>query len=186
MKPNDNVTCDSSQSCTFSCQGENYDVNADPSDGCEVADSPTGNHTQATAKDEGMITDCDTGSNTDINFTGILPSDATVHANPSVAGFDPATGSAPDFLKALGVGNVFCQNDLVVFLAVTGSTAPSCYKLTVVSDKFTYSCTTDSTGACSINHLNGQFSDNTEVYFEVSRTCSTPHETAHYALSGHF
>src|SRR5438270_584732 len=37
------------RTCGISCRGDNYDVDGDPADGCEVADPDPGNHDQASA-----------------------------------------------------------------------------------------------------------------------------------------
>jgi hypothetical protein len=187
MQPNDNVTCNVSEMCTFSCQGEHYDVNNDPSDGCEVADSPQGNHTQSTpASATGTFSECDTTSAT--LFSGTLPSDQRVHENPAVVGFDTASGSAPDWVSITPTTGTFCQNDIVATLNIMGSAFPTCYKLNVTTDKVMYSCQTDATGSCTINHdTGGQFSDGTSVLFEISKTCSTAQtESVGYDVVGHF
>jgi hypothetical protein len=186
MKLNDNVTCQNGTTCTFSCQGENYDVNNDPSDGCEVADAPQGNHTQSSAADEGQVSDCDGGNNMEFSFNGQFPSDKRVHENPSVVGFETATGSAPDWYQVLGVGHTFCQNDLVVTLTITGSQNPSCYTFRAVTDKNMYTCVATG-GSCGFNYNSGgQFSDNTEIYFEVQKTCNTSTtENVTYTINGH-
>ena len=168
----------------MSCQGENYDVNGDITDGCEAADSPQGNHTESTAADEGEVSDCDTPFEID----GTLLSDNRVHQDPAVVGFDSTTGSAPDWMSVVGQGNVFCENDLVLNLQVSGSQQPSCYSLHVITDKEMYNVQTDGTGLAQINEDNGgQFSDNTTINFEVQKTCSvsTLTENVSYAITGH-
>jgi hypothetical protein len=181
----DNVTCQN-MGCTFSCQGENYDVNNNPADGCEVADSPQGNHVQGSAVNAGDQSDCDSGG-IDFTVTGTMLSDQRVHENPAVTGFDTNSGSAPDWELKKGVGHTFCANDIVVTFTVNGSANASCYTLTVITDKNTYSCSPSGT-SCSINHNNGgQFSDDTNVYFEVTKTCSfATIENVSYSIAGHF
>jgi hypothetical protein len=168
----------------MSCQGENYDVNGDITDGCEAADSPQGNHTESTAANEGDVSDCDTPFEID----GTLLSDNRLHQEPAVEGFDPASGSVPDWMSVVGQGNVFCQNDLVLNLQVVGSQDPSCYRLTVITDKDTYSAQTDDTGLAQINEdSGGQFSDDTTINFEVQKTCSAGAltENVSYSITGH-
>ena len=168
----------------MTCQGENYDVDGDITDGCEAADSPQGNHTETTAADEGEVSDCDTPFEID----GTMLSDNRVHQDPAVVGFDSASGSAPDWMSVVGEGNVFCENDPVLNLQVTGSQDPSCYKLTVITDMETYSAQTDDTGLAQINEdSGGQFSDNSTIDFEVQKTCSSASltEDVSYAITGH-
>src|SRR5262249_54790234 len=50
-----NVTCQGGSTCTFSCQGESYNVSGDAAQGCSVADAPTGNHTQQMAVSDGSF-----------------------------------------------------------------------------------------------------------------------------------
>jgi hypothetical protein len=161
-------------------------VNNNPADGCEVTDTPTGNHTQASAVSSGNVSDCDSGG-IDFTITGHVPSDARVHENPAVVGFDATAGDAPDWTSVFGVGHPFCSNDLVVTLQVTGSAQPSCYSFTAITDKFTYTCQTNATGTCNFNYASGsQFSDNTTIYFEVKKTCTVAlKESPTYSISGH-
>jgi hypothetical protein len=190
QQPNDNVTCDATQTCTFSCQGENYDVNNDPADGCEVADSPQGNHTEGTAATiTGSFSECDSGVSVPL-FSGTLPSDVSVHQNPSVVGFDTTSGSAPDWISITPTTGTFCLADIVASLSVTGSVFPTCYKLTIISNSkgLMYSCQTDASGSCSISHdTGGQFVDGESVLFEISKTCTaTQDESVAYEVDGHF
>jgi hypothetical protein len=189
QQPNDNVTCNVSQTCTFSCQGENYDVNNDPSDGCELTDSPQGNHTQGSAASAGPFSDCDSGVSVTL-FSGTLPSDQRVHENPNVVGFDAISGSAPDWISITPTTSTFCQNDIVATLNVMGSAFPTCYKLTIISNSegLMYSCQTMASGSCSISHSSGgQFADGASVLFEISKTCSpTQDESVAYEVDGHF
>jgi hypothetical protein len=120
-------------------------------DGCEAADSAQGNHTESTAADEGEVSECDTPFEID----GTLLSDNRVHQDPAVVGFDPTTGSAPDWMSVVGQGNDFCENDLVLNLQVFGSQQPSCYSLHVITDKEMYTVQTDGTGLAPINEDNG-------------------------------
>jgi hypothetical protein len=203
MKAADNVTCTTAMACTFSCQGESYDVDNNPADGCEVADAPQGNHTESTAASEGSLSDCDDGG-IDFTFTGQLPSDKQVHEDPAVVGFNAVTGSAPDWYGIVGVGHTFCENDIVMQLCVHGSSSPSCYELTVMGTS-TYSCQTDATGCCPpdpspqgtcsgavasagiCKNNGGEFDDNTTVFIEVQKTCNTSvTENVTYTVDGHF
>ena len=189
QQPNDNVTCDATQTCTFSCQGEHYDVNNDPSDGCEVTDSPQGNHLSSTPASAGPFPACDTGVSVPL-VSGTLPSDGRVHQNPSVVGFDAPSGSAPDWISITPTTSTFCQNDIVATLNVMGSAFPTCYKLTIISNSegLMYSCQTMANGSCSISQDNGgQFADGASVLFEISKTCSsTQDESVAYEVDGHF
>ena len=77
----------------------------------------------------------------------------------------------------------------MVTLSTSNEASPShngCYRVTVVTETHQYSAQTDSTGTASINELGGQFPDDTNVYFEVSKTCGTTvTENVSWTLSGH-
>jgi hypothetical protein len=68
----------------------------------------------------------------------------------------------------------------------TSSSHNGCYRLTVVTDTHQYAAQTDGTGTASISELVGQFPDDTNIYFEVSKTCGTNiTENIAWTLSGH-
>jgi hypothetical protein len=183
MQPKDNVTCQGGATCTFSCQGESYDVDNAAVNGCEVDDGPTGNHTSSAATNLGSQS-CDNGFAI-TGATGTLPSDKRVHQSPAITGFDAASGSAPDWFKITGTGGLSCTNDIVATLTISGSAAPTCYKLTVITDKNTYSQQTDATGTAKISQGSGQYSDNSVITFEVQKTCGTSViEDVSYAITG--
>ena len=123
-------------------------------------------------------------------FSGTVPSDHRVHANPAITGFDSISGSAPDWVSITPTTSAFCNNDIVATLNVMGSAFPTCYKLTVIANQgaITYSCQTDGSGSCTISHNSGgQFNDGTSVVFEVSKTCAvTQFESVAYDVVGHF
>src|SRR5262245_38714641 len=183
-QPADNVTCDQTQTCTFSCQGENYDVNNNPSDGCEVADSPTGNHTQGTAVDQGPRPCFDAST---FSFGGTIVDDTRVHANPAVSGFNTTTGSTPDWYSMTATGGI-CTDDLSVTLQMTSANQPTCYKLTVITDVNQFTCqTAAATGSCTVTQGAGAYHDNVTIYYKVERTCTaaTGRQSVSYTVSGH-
>jgi hypothetical protein len=142
----------------MTCQGENNDVNGLVSDGCEQATSPQGT-TQGSASYHGSesCNDLDTRS-----------AMGRVHTNPAVPGFDATVGSAPVWLRVTATGAFLCTNDVVATLSTKGG---ACYKLTVITDRNTYTAQTDSSGSASIKQTVGQYSDGTTVYFEIQKTC---------------
>jgi hypothetical protein len=185
---NANVGCNQ-PTCTFSCKGESYDVNNNPANGCEVTDPVTGNHSTNTAVDLG---DHGCKDSDKLTFTGHLPSDSRLHENPAVAGFDLATGSAPDFFKVRGTGSALCTNQVAYTLTVSGSTYPHCYNLTVTTDRNVYSCNTDAAGTCSFDSGGyGKYTNDSTIFFVVSKRdiagCSaTFRDKPTYTVSGHF
>ena len=78
--PEDSATkraCESG-ACTIHCKGAYYDINGKASDGCEILDTLVQNSTQATAKDLGSASDCDSAKKT----SAALLSDNRYHLLP--------------------------------------------------------------------------------------------------------
>jgi hypothetical protein len=190
------VGCQSSKKtvepCNGQCSGETYDVDGDPSNGCEVTDS--GGHVITAATDHGSQS-CDDG--VAVNITGVIPSDHRLH--PSTTGFDGFAGAAPDFHKIHATGGHWtplgCWNDVQLTFSVTSSN-PSCYMMAVSTTAwpslFHWSCT-PSAGAtsCQVNDpqvgLHYSYDDNSDIYVGVVKTCSTATltEDMSYTISGH-
>ena len=179
--------CDASLQCVFSCKGENYDVDDNPADGCEKEDSPLGNHTQATAiniADAGLP--CSDSSST-FSLNGIYISDQRTHQDPSVAGFDTPSGSAPDWFTVVGTGGTFCEDDLSLSLQI--------YRL-ILSHLLHHHLHHQQRqelqplhlilGACTISEGSGSYSDGDTLYWEVTKTCpSSQSEYVTYNVAGH-
>lgn len=184
-----NVTCNQ-PTCTFSCRGEKYDVDGAKANGCEVSDPTTGNHGPNTAIDLGDH-GCKDGD--ELEFSGKLPSDSAVHESPSIDGFDPQTGSAPDWFKVRGTGSITCVNNIDYTLTVTGSAYKDCYRLHISTNKNEYDCDTSATtGSCRIApDGSSKYDDDTIISFVVSKRnavgCKAAQEDApSYTVSGHF
>jgi hypothetical protein len=177
-----NVTC-ADGGCTFSCKGQNYDVDQNAGNGCELADAPLGNHQQSTATGLGTLP-CNDSST--INAMGAVPSDTRVHENPGITAFSTAQGAAPDFLAVSASGGTFCVNDIGLQLVVTGAPNLACFRLTVTTDENTWSCTTSAAGTCAITQGSGSYSGDTTISLRVERTCSAAGANARYTVSGHF
>lgn len=169
-------------SCAFTCRGDNYDVNNSADDGCEQQDSASGGHTQATSTARPSHDCADANVDT---FMGTVVSDARVHANPSVPGFVTSVGAAPDWWSVPAAGGTFCVNDVSATLTVTGGT-PSCYRLTVLTDRNTTSASANAAGTATLSLGSGSYSDGSTIYFRVEKTCSLPaRESVSYAVSYH-
>ena len=177
------MTCQNGGTCTFSCQGDAYDVDNNPGNGCEQVLTGAGNHTSGTAKFASPATqDCFDSSSG--GFSGTIASDARAHANPAVPGFDAATGSAPQFWKVTATGGA-CQNGLDVLITMTGATS-NCYGLTVTTDKGSHAAVVVN-GSARINPGDtGIYSDDSTILFKVEKTCGTSvREVADYTVSYH-
>jgi hypothetical protein len=183
-QPNDDVTCQNGQTCTFACQGENYDVDKNTATGCEKVDSPLANHTQGASVNLGQR-DCHDNGLVPLT-SGLLPSDGRTHANPAVVGFDGATGSAPDWFYVDATGG-FCQNDVNADIQISNSSNPTCYKLSILTDKGTYVCSTNGAGNCSISNGSGSYGSGSQIFFKIEKTCGTNVvENPSYAVRAYF
>jgi hypothetical protein len=169
----------------MSCRGENYDVDGDITNGCEQL-QPDSATVESQASSLGDVS-CNDGNGHTVHFTGTLLSDTRLHQNPAVVGFNPETGSAPEWTSIDATGGTFCSNDVVLTLSVTGSSRPAgCYQMTVITDEDTYSATTDGTGTASISETGGQYFDNSTIDIEVDKVCSTSlTEAVDYTVDGH-
>jgi hypothetical protein len=187
----DVVTC-AAQACTFACVGESYDVDGNPANGCEVAASPQGDHTAATAINLGAF-DCNDG-NSEFSILGTFPSDGRTHENPAIAGFDATTGTAPDFWQITGQGEVgidICENDLQLNVFLMGSSNPTCYQVTVNPNDPSYNAMTatfDAAGEAQINpnDSSSTYGSGDVITIELSKICSTPNEAPTFdSTNGH-
>jgi len=186
----DVVTC-TNQACTFVCVGENYDVDGNPANGCEVAASPQGNHTAATAINLGSYDCVDSDSYAAFaEITGTFPSDTRTH-QPAINGFDASLGSAPDFWEITGSGesSIFdpCENDLQLVMMLTGSSNPACYQVTVNPNDPGFAVMTatfSGAGQLEINpgDSDGNYGSGDNITIELSKICSTPPEAPTFAV----
>jgi hypothetical protein len=176
-----NVTC-APGGCTFSCKGETYDVDNDATNGCEIADNPTGNHTAPSAANGGTY-DCFDSSA--VSVAGLVPADTRVHATPSVSGLDSVSGAAPDFVAIHASGGTFCVNDVNLTFTTTGSGTTPCFRFDVATDKGAWSCTVPAAGTCSISQGSGSYSGGTIISVTVTRTCSAAPSKTPYTITGH-
>jgi hypothetical protein len=121
------------------------------------------------------------------NIHGAIASDGRAHVTPAIVGFDSTTGSAPDWSVVHANGGTFCSNDLNLTLQVAGSSQPSCYKLTVITDKMTLTATASAGGTAVIAPTTtGVYSDNTNIFVSVTKTCSLAlTENVTYSVTGH-
>ena len=171
-QPGADVFCIDS-ACTFTCQGNTYDVDNNPANGCERSDDGKNNHTQATAFGLGAKPCQDGASST--SFSGRIVSDSRIH-NPTPTGFSFTTGSAPDWFVVRADGGDFCTNDLAATIRTSGGSASgSCYRLTVRSNKQNpLIANVSGSGSASIpGCAGGCYTDGSDVYFTIEKTCNT-------------
>jgi hypothetical protein len=184
-KPNTDVACQAPGTCVATCKGENYDVNNNFADGCEVSDSTVPGHTQAASSYLGTYSCTDSDSR--VNFTGRIISDARVHTNPVVTSFNSGTGATPDYFNVYGDGGTFCEDDMDLTFTTTGGGSTPCYQLTVSTNKNTVQTSIISgSGSTSFGTGSGFYSDDTTLYFKIEKTCSSAvREVVTYSVSFH-
>ncbi|MFT4041339.1 MAG: hypothetical protein QM692_24365 [Thermomicrobiales bacterium] len=169
--------------CTFNCLGDTYDVDNNPATGCEKVDA-NGAHTSASAVALGDVNACDGSGFT--TSSRALYSDARAHVSPAVPDFDITVGAAPQWWVVRATGGGFCNNDLGVVMNLTGATA-NCYRLTVFTDKQTYTAVNTAGPVASIvDNVAGAYSSNTNIFFKVEKICTSPRrEAMTYSITFH-
>jgi hypothetical protein len=113
--PHGMSVCQNGACVVSSCEGDFYDVDGDVTSGCETADDGRNNHTMETAATAGWLP-CGLGGSTSRGFAGKIVSDPHPH-DPEPEGFDPTTGSTPDFWT---VGVECMRGTLDMTIATTG------------------------------------------------------------------
>jgi hypothetical protein len=157
--------------CGISCRGDNYDIDGDAANGCEVADADPGDHLQSTAT-KFPDTDCNdsTSQNT---FSGQLLSDTRTHADPAVIAFDPVTGAAPHFFSVYSSGGTLCEDDYSLTFTTTGGADVPCYQASIETDKIVSTVYITGNASGTISGGAGSYSDGTTIVFKIEKTCST-------------
>ncbi len=181
----DDVFCDStSHTCGMTCRGDNYDIDNNAGNGCEVLDVVPPGHTQSTAASRGSKDCYDTDSHD--TYSSGVPSDKRVHTNPPVDSFNGSVGAAPDWWTVHGDGGTFCEDDYDITFSTSGGSTSSCYMLTFITNKTTDSVTINGAGSGSISGGSGSYSDDSDIYFKIEKTCSSPGpENVNYTVDYH-
>jgi len=180
-----NVSCLNGTTCTFSCIGDNYDVDNSEATGCEVADPLTTNHDQGTATYVGAFNCYDDESQQ--NFGGGIPSDHRAHQSPAVVNFNATTGAAPDWFRIRADGGSLCVNDVTLTLDVNGSGDLTCFRMTVSTSDGTYVCNTDAQGICGIDPGSSSYDGGTDIFVRIEKTCAHTASigSTTYTVTGH-
>jgi hypothetical protein len=158
------------RTCGITCRGDNYDVDGNAANGCEVPDPQPSNHEQATATSFPQ-TDCNDSTSAN-SFSSQLLSDTRVHRNPSVTGFLSDVGAAPHWYSVFDSGG-FCENDYALTFTTSGGANVACYVATIITDKIINSVTTTGAGTGMISGGIGSYSNNSTIYFKVEKICSS-------------
>ena len=169
----------------MTCRGENYDVNGQLDDGCEIVQYKAGHGTEATAIDLGSKSCSDSASQTHIS--GSIQHDGRTHTG-EIPGFDPVAGSAGTVYKLRATGGA-CVNDLQLgFETFFGADdGGDCYMVSVRTNRNFDRAWTDGKGTTGIVRGSGYYSDNTDIYVEVRWTCGKQQkpESTNYSLDFH-
>lgn len=170
---NNDVFCDAmSRSCGMTCRGDNYDIDTNAGNGCEVLDVTPPGHSQPTASSRGSKPCSDTASAD--TFGSGVPSDKRAHINPPVDSFSGTVGAAPDWWTVHGDGGTFCLDDYrVTFTTMGGGSGMSCYMLTFITNRLTDQITVSGSSWNTISGGSGSYSDGSDIYFKIEKTCST-------------
>jgi len=155
----------------LTCHGSVYDVDGDPTNGCEIRHNPSG-PTRESAIDLGSK-----GCATRTRFTGRIVSDARPH-DPAPPGFDDTTGAAPNFWRAIATGGNASQcpngQKFDAIIATSGGSGPGpCYRLTVFNGAgFVYG-TRDVSGSGITGIHNIIYPSNADLIFKFEKICGT-------------
>jgi hypothetical protein len=175
---NAEVTCgnDLGLTCQLTCRGENYDVDGNPQNGCEILHSVPPGHNQASAGDRGSLSCTDTSTDT---ILGFLLSDSRAHTNPTVGSFSAQVGSAPDYYRVAANGGLLCVNDYAVSFGTSGGNSlTQCYQCTIITDKKTQSVTATGNDLVQMTSGSSSYSGGTDIYFKIEKICSLPRQEA--------
>lgn len=183
----DDVTC-SNSTCVYTCRGEQYDVNNNGADGCEVKDIGPG-HLKRNASGDRGSKDCDDGNSADA-LVGTIASDSRTHAVPAVSNFNAATGAAPDWwtVKANGSSGFFsCINDYAITFTTSGGGNTACYTFTYfIAGVAIDGVTLSGNGTKSFSHGSGAYNDGDIFDFLVEKTCPVSvQENVAYTIGYH-
>jgi hypothetical protein len=168
------------------CELDTYDVNGDPSDGCEVVESD-GNHDFSTPFSFGMVSECDTGIGGGygwVKHDDVYASDLRLH---DPGGVDEHLGR-PDYIEAIHQSSTFCENDPTWQMTMTGGTGT--YRVTL----YRHGTTSEIDTKCSPQDVGGgettiQFKctgqdDGEHAIFKIEKV-SGPPEAVSYTFQYH-
>jgi hypothetical protein len=103
---------DTADASPLTCALDEYDVDGDPSNGCEFKDT-LGNHSKDTAKNLGSVDECDGSA---VTHTNTYASDERLHGPTGESGL---LGRA-DYIAIKHVAKTFCVNDPTYQVTTTG------------------------------------------------------------------
>lgn len=155
--------------CGFDCTGEFYDVDGEAANGCETEDSPTGNHSLAQARNEGVVTGCDKGAFTE-QIIGHIPSDRHRHpalpirSNHTVEDWYAITPQAEG-----------CEPDLDFrFITSGGTRSGQCFQATFFTNQNSYSLQTTGSGVVTLGPKSNAYTTPSTIYVKVEKLTDEP------------
>jgi hypothetical protein len=173
--------------CRLTCLEENYDVDHDETNGCEVPDTSTNNHWSGAASSMApAAVDCADDQNR-ATQSGRMPSDLRIH---SFTGFLATTGSAPDWYQLhVAAESSPCEGSLQATLDITQSLGTACYGLYVYTGTGASTPLGNCAGSCTVAVPPGSYDPGqpggVTIYLEVRKLCPAIQlaETMEYNLS---
>lgn len=175
------VVCNAAaHTCSFGCKGANYNLDDNPNNGCEAADTQA-NHTRDSATDMGAK-GCSDG---DIySFFGSIYSDVYNH-DPAPDGYNSTVKAAPLWYRVFGTGSGGCANNPAIDLFQTGGTTSGCYSITIMTDAQSVTIPVNG-GRASYDMGSGSYPNNSWIHFRVEKTCQTTRpEKADFQVNYH-
>ena len=164
------------EACTFVCQGNRWDVDGDPANGCEAVNTHTGFST-GTAVDFGVP-----GCGSLVTFQGTMYADAREH-DPAPPGFNPATRSVPQWYRVRSRGQVLglpCQIPPRLELTMGGVTG--CYRIRAITADDPQATAPVVNGVATLPLLSSLLVGQV-LHFGIEKSCLTPiHEAVPYQL----
>ena len=170
----------------LTCALDEYDVDGDESNGCEVKETK-GNHDRTTAYDFGSVSECDgtsTGGYGWYSMEDDFASDERTHGTSA----EPGILGRPDYVKATHTTSTFCKNDPYWQLTTTGGKGT--YRVTL----YRHGDPAQIDSKCSPHEVGGaettiEFActgqdDGEVVLFKIEKV-SGPREKVHYVLKYH-
>ena len=163
------------------CADDEYDVDGDPSNGCEVKDTE-GNHSKDSAFDLGRVDECDSSYGW-FSHSGKYPSDDRTHTSGALG-----TLGRADYLVATHVSKTFCLDDPTYQISISGGKGN--YRVTVYRhgdlSQIDTKCSPTSVGGAETtkDYLCTGQDDGEKAIIKIEKT-SGPAENVSYTLKYH-
>lgn len=177
---------DETTDASLVCALDEYDVDGDPSNGCEVKEPGTG-HDFSAPFSFGNVSECDTGTGGGygwVKHDDVFASDLRKHG-PAL---DDGRLGRPDYILAVHRASTFCRNDPTWQLTMTGGTGT--YRVTLyrhgTKSEIDTKCSPQTVGGSetTIQFLCTGQDDGEKAIFEIEKM-SGPSEVVRYTFQYH-